>query len=145
MFIFLKIFNLLRLSLNVLTFFLFMEYFEMQGSPTADETIFFVGLIILAVPTIILWVVDLIIYARGPNPRRNHFLSALANSHFIYFILISILSSIFISLSDVQSQSSIDSGSYGFSLMTIMFCLLLVATLTNIYQLFFIKKESIQK
>jgi quinol-cytochrome oxidoreductase complex cytochrome b subunit len=145
MFILLKIINVLRLALNVLTFLLFMDYFEMQGSPTADETVFFAGLLILVVPTIILWALDFVIYSRGPKPRRNQYLSIIANLHYIYFIVLSILSTIFVSASNVQSQNSVDSSSYGFWLMTIMFCLLLVASLTNIYQLFFIKKASINK
>ena len=138
MLILLKIINVLRLSLNVLTFLLFMDYFEMQGSPTADETAVFAGLIILFVPTVILWVFDFVIYSRGQNQKRNQYLSILANAHFISLLFLNYF------IGGV-CKFFFDITLTGTAMMTLTFGFLLIGSLTNVYLLFFVKRTSLKK
>ena len=138
MFILLKIINVLRLSLNVLTFLLFMDYFEMQGLPTADETAVFAGLMILFVPTVLLWVFDFVIYSRGQNQKRNQYLSILANAHFIsLFLLNYFIGGVCKFFFDITLTGTV--------MMTLTFCFLIIGFLTNVYLLFFVKRTSLKK
>lgn len=125
MLITLKIINVLRTGLNILTVVFFVDYFKMQNTPTADELPFYAGLLILLVPTIILWCIDLVIYSMWKS-RKDIYLTLLANSHYVFFIAIYILGQ-FLEVN-------------GFFLMPLMFLLLLVGSATNLFQLFKTKK-----
>ena len=120
MFIALKIVNALRLLLNSATVILFIDYFNMQGSPNADELPFYAGLLMLLIPTIILWAADLIIYS-VLGSTRNIYFTFLVNAHFALFILTYIAGQ-FIEFD-------------GYCMMLFMFFLLLVGSTTNLYQL----------
>lgn len=139
MFILLKIINVIRFLLNIITVTLFISYFRMQDLLTADETIVFAGLILIMVPTFILFTIDFFIYNRGANSTRNHYLCALANSHYILFVIYFAVGFLFTSV----SPSSEYDNNYSLILMTVMFCFLIIGSLTNIYQFFYVKKESI--
>lgn len=117
---------------------LFIDYFEMQGSPTSDETVFYAGLIILFVATVILWAFDFVIYSQGQNQKRNQYLSVLANAHFISFLFLNyFIGGLFNFFFDITLS--------GAAMMTITFCFLIIGSLTNLYLLFFVKRTSLKK
>jgi hypothetical protein len=136
MFIALKIINVLRLALNILTGFIFVDYFEMQGSPTADETPVFAGLLLVLVPTIFLWVVELIILSRFRHQKKNYYLSVLSNSHFICLF--------FLGYAVAGLLQFLDFTLTGTGLMILNFAFFMLATIANIYMLFHIKLTTLE-
>ncbi|MES2515461.1 MAG: hypothetical protein V4580_15005 [Bacteroidota bacterium] len=121
---------------------LFINYFEMQDAPTADETGFYGGLIIIIPFMIALWVCEFFIYSRASHPTRNYYLSLWANIHYVFFILLYVISYLYIELANPDNNAG---GKHGFMIMSFMFCLLLGASVINIYQFFFVKKASLNK
>lgn len=125
MFVIVKIINLLRFALNTITVTLFADYFKNHGLQTTDELPFFAGLILILIPTVILLAIDIGIYLVWES-KKDIYLTLIANSHFGFFILIYLLGFI-IELN-------------GYILMILMFILLFIAIITNIFQFITTKK-----
>ena len=117
--------------------FLFIDYFKMQGSQTADETHVFAGLIIIFVPTVILWLIDYAIYSQFYRPSKNQYITVLSNGHFVsLFILNYFIGGVCQFLGFTLA---------GNDLMILTFCFFNIAIIANLYMLFFIKKSTLLK